>query len=205
MERLAQVLLEDVELVENKPSQSEVEECMAVVALHAVLPKNLDAIPVKKIVAFRKKYPAPLATFQSYVHGLVAENGPLQEIKDTQTLRLHLEAEYEKTVKPQLDELHRRLRSIFIDVIPGAFNVKAAIPPVVAKGAATLGLAINPVLAAAGRLTLALLPVIRKAQEKSRKAMQLPAAYLMSVEKNLTPQTLTSRIGAAMRRFVLAA
>jgi hypothetical protein len=82
LDRLAQVLLGEVDLVGAKPTEREMEEKMAVVALQSVIPKDLDSVPVKKIIAFRKKHSAALATFQEYVRDLVADAEPLREIKD---------------------------------------------------------------------------------------------------------------------------
>jgi hypothetical protein len=115
-----------------------------------------------------------------------------------------LEVEYEKKIRPQLSDLRKQLKAVQIDTVPGAFNVKVTIPPLLATGGAALGLAINPVLAAAGGLALGLIPVIRDKQKQAREFVQSsPASYPLSVEENLNPGTLTSRISTAVRHFVL--
>lgn len=82
----------------------------------------------------------------------------------------------------------------------------AAIPPLLATGGATLGLSINPILAAAGGLALALIPVIRDKQKQAQEATKSsPVSYLLSVEEKLNPGTLADRITKALRHFVLAA
>ena len=57
IERLAQALLSGVELVDNKANAHEVEALAASVALKTVLPRDIEKVPVEKILAFREKHP----------------------------------------------------------------------------------------------------------------------------------------------------
>ncbi len=204
LERLTQALLGDVKLLGPKPTQHEVEVQMVTIALESVIPKDIKGVPVEKIISVRKKYPKALAAFQEHVSSLVADLGQLQEVKDAPALKAHLEAEYEKKLKPEHDELRKQLKSLQIDAVTGAFNMQFSIPPLAATGAAALGLAVNPLLAAGGGLALGLIPVIRDKQKQAREAVKSsPAAWLMRVEENLKPATLTSWVSTSARRFIL--
>jgi hypothetical protein len=204
LERLAQALLGDVRLVGQTATEQEVESQMSLISLQFVIPKNINSVPAKKIIAVRKKHRGALAAFQNYIHKVVSEQGALLKIKDPAALRAHLEAEYEKTLKPQLDDLRKRLNKLQIDATWGAFNVKASVPPLVVSGAAALGLGVNPILAAAGGLAIGLIPVIRDKQKQAEEAMHAsPATFLMRVEEDLNPGTLIAQVRTAVRDFVL--
>lgn len=204
LERLTQALLGDVELLGPKPTQHEVEVQMATIALESVIPRDIKSVPVEKIISVRKKYPKALAAFQEHVHSLVADLRQLQEVKDAPALKAHLEAEYEKKVKPELDELRKQLKSLQIDAVTGAFSMQFSIPPLVATGAAAVGLAVNPLLAAGGGLALSLIPAIRDKQKQAREAVKSThAAWLMRVEEDLKPATLTSWVSTSARQFIL--
>lgn len=204
LERLAQALLEDVKLTGPASTQHEIEVQMATVALESVIPRNIKSVPVEKIISLRKKHPAALATFQDYLNGLVAEMRQLQEVKDAPALKTHLEAEYEKKLKPELDALRARLRSLQVDAVTGAFNMQFSIPPLAATGATALGLDVNPLLALGGGFALGLIPVLRDKQKQAREAVKSsPAAWLMRAEENLKPATLSSWVRTSARQFIL--
>lgn len=204
LERLAQALLGDVKLTGPASTQHEIEVQMATVALESVIPRNIKSVPVEKIISLRKNHPAALAAFQVYLNGLVAEMRQLQEVKDASALKAHLEVEYEKKLKPELDELRKQLKSLQIDAVTGAFNMQFSIPPLAATGAAALGLDVNPLLAVGGGLALGLIPVIRDKQKQAREALKSsPAAWLMRAEENLKPATLSSWVSKSARQFIL--
>jgi hypothetical protein len=53
IERLAQALLTDVDLVREKPSSGEVESIAAYVAFQTVLPKDINRVSIEQILTFR--------------------------------------------------------------------------------------------------------------------------------------------------------
>ena len=125
VERLAQALLQDVKLVENKPNAHEVEMGAALVALETVVPRNLATVPVDKILKFREKYPAERGIFQQWVAGFVKTQGWLKSIRDQNVFRERVRSEYEKGLKPKVEELREKLHQTGIETVRSCINVKA--------------------------------------------------------------------------------
>jgi hypothetical protein len=87
MERLAQALLDDIELVDSAPTAREVETIAAYVAIESVIPKDIGAVSIERILKFREKYPRERASFQRYVHEFVKPREWLDDITDARTSR----------------------------------------------------------------------------------------------------------------------
>lgn len=213
MERIAQALLKDdgikeeIFIPDSKLTEHEVEVQMASVALRSVIPRDIRNVPIEKIITFRKQYNDELAAFQAYLHEFVTNLKELRDIHDSEALQAHLEVEYEKKIKSQLDELKKCLESLGMDVVTGAMNIRVALPPIVVSGSVYLSQAhlgsINPILVGAGALAFSVLPVIQEKGKEARDKMHLsPAAYLLRVEEGLEPTKLTTWIARRARRFL---
>jgi hypothetical protein len=211
LERLAHVLLSDKEhentfLSDPSLTEREVETQVATIALRSVVPRNIDAIPVAKIIKFRKQYGRELEAFQTYLQEFTTSVAKLRDVTDLTALQAHLEVEYEKQLKPQIEDLKECLRSLSIETIFSAINIRVALPALVASGGAYLSQLhlgpTNPILIGAGAAVFSLLPVIRdKGKEAKEKLRSSPAAYLLRVEESLEPTTLASQIAQQARRL----
>jgi hypothetical protein len=96
MERLAHALLEDVVLVDNGPTNTEMEATMVTVAFKAVIPKAPMSLSVDKILTFREKHPNERSSFQNAVNDLLQRWEWLTKILDPLVLEERLREEYEK-------------------------------------------------------------------------------------------------------------
>lgn len=203
LERLAQALLGDIRLSGPAATEQEVEAQMAMIAFESVVPRDIANVPIKKIIALRERHATERAAFQQHLHEIVTKMGELQRIEDRGALQAHLDVVYDKQLKPQLDEYRRRLHSLGIDTVVGAFNVQARLPQLITSVAALAGLApINPILAAGGALAFSVLPVIRDKQKEARDLVRSsPPAYLMNVEEGLGSTTLMGWIAQRARQF----
>lgn len=183
---------------------TEIESSLACVAIESVIPKNLGAVPVDRIIKLRHKYPQELTRFQEWIHtlaGTLAEE--LKTVGSPQALRAHLEAYAAKSIKPQVTEFRNLLGSVGVDAAVSALNVEAKDPGLVGSLKA-VGVAVAaPPVAVAG-FAASLMPVARDAQKAAReKAKESPAAYLMHVEEGLAPAKLLAWVRQSMRKFVL--
>lgn len=201
VERLAQALLNDVELVQAEPKSREVESVAAYVAFQTVLPKDLERVPVDRILEFRKKYPGERGAFQQYVAEFVKAREWLEDIQDPATLERRLESEYEKELKPKLDELREKLRSVNIDTVSGSLVMQIGVPSLVAQGAAVLGIVANPFFAIAAGAALAFLPVLRDRRKALHELKSSPIACLLRIEEDLQPREITDWIRQGAEKF----
>jgi len=211
LERLTQALIDwdgmGVRITDRTVTEHEIETQMALVALQSVIPKGIQNVPIKKIIALRKQHSDEFAAFHEYLQEFVTEIGELRDVKDPKALQAHLEAEYEKKLKPQLDDIEKCLRSLGIETVLGAMNIRVALPTLVTTGGAYLSQAhlgsISPILIGAGAAAFSILPVIRdKGKEARDKVHPSPAAYLFSIRENLSPSTLMDQITRRARSFV---
>jgi hypothetical protein len=188
-ERLAQVLLEDAEIVTKKLSEDELETELATISIRAVMPKNIKNIPVEKIIKVREKYSGQFGRFQEFAHNVIAELPNLKLIEGQQFVSDHLEAEYKKNVKPKLDELDDLMNSIGIETIPTIINMEVKLPSLlVGSGLVAATIAVNPILGATAAVAMGLSKIIgdkRKAIKDEIKKSDV--AYLMNIRDDLTP------------------
>jgi hypothetical protein len=207
IERLTQALIPTVKLHPSLSDASitnqEIEVQMATISLQSIFPRDIASIPTKKIIRFRTKHRDELTAFQTYIHDLVAGLEMLKTIDDPTALKAHLEVEYEKNLKPQLDDLKKCMQSLGFDAAMGALNIRVAIPPLLASSTPFLHLAlINPIVAGVGAIAFSLFPVIQKKQKDAKQAIHSsPAAYLFYAKEGLQPANLTSQITQHVRHM----
>ena len=203
-ERLANALLDDVSLVDPAPAHTEIETVLVSVAFQAVVPKDLDKLPVDKILSFREKYPNERRAFQDAAAGLLKSRDWLKSISQRNVLEDRLHDEYDKTWAAQLDELRETMNELAIDTVLSCFNLKAVLPAGAAAAATTMGLTMNPVAAGAAGLAFGAIPVVRDKQKGAKKALRAAeVSYLYRMEQDLTPKDLFGRVKQGLVRFAL--
>jgi hypothetical protein len=109
VERLAQVLLGDVNLATSEKSDLETESIAAYFSIETVIPANIDEVSVKNIRDFREKYPQERASFQKALAKFAKDREWLKKIDDEDVLQDRLKTEYEKELKPKVDQLRDKL------------------------------------------------------------------------------------------------
>ena len=203
-ERLAHALLEDVSLVDEKPTTTEVETILVSVAFQAVVPKELERLSIDKILAFRDKYPDERAKFQSTAANFIADSKWLESITDPQVLEERLKEEYAKIWAPKVTELRDSLSEVGIDTIFSCFNLKAALPTGIAAGAAALSLTLNPIAAGTAGLALGAIPSLRDKRKAARKTLkESTVSFLYKMEQDLKPIDLWGKVKNRALQFAL--
>lgn len=206
VEQLAQALLDQVPFSGPVHTDREIETYLAMISFQYVIPKDIAHIPVEKIIMLRKrlrdKHGNELETYQNYLHTLVSAQEELKQATNLATLHDVLEDEYVHKIKPQLDDLKKELRVLNIDTITGSMNLNITVPSSLATGAVLLGVShLNPVVAGAGAIAMAVLKLTGDKQKKNEQALRSsPLAYLLRVEKGLKPIGLLSEISDQARR-----
>ncbi|MEF7616302.1 DUF6236 family protein [Aquincola sp. MAHUQ-54] len=201
-ERLAQALLDDVELVGTEPTPLEIESTLVSVAFKAVVPANLAELEPKKIMAFREKYPQERIAFQKAAADLLKGGEWLKSIDNPAVLEQRLRDEYDKHWNTRLQDLREQLRDCGIDAVLGCFNLKAVLPAGVAGAMA--GLALHPVAAGAAGLAVGVMTTLRDKRKQAMGALRAsPVSYLYRMEQDLAPKDLWGRVKHGTQRFAL--
>jgi hypothetical protein len=195
-ERLAQLLLGDVRLVDERATERELEQQFALLALKTVMPKNLGAVSAKKILKVREQLAGERGKFQTAAIVFARANASLGSISDSSAREAHLKAEFDKTIDPELRKLKEALHANNIETVLGCVNLKVELPAIATTGLAAMGLAaagaaINPVAAAVSGVALLVAKVLCD-RRKGRQALLAGStvSYLFSLKEQLSPGTL---------------
>lgn len=207
VEHLASVLLGDGTVpaaISGGPSDNEVEERLGTLALSTVVPADLDAVPVDKIIAFRERHRDEVQAFHSRLRDMVTAMGSLQDVDDPVAVQAYVDVQYAQ-LKSELDAVRKSLRSARIDTVMGAMNVQVALPPIAVAGGALL--TANPlglIAAGAGAVAYTILRILRDSWKNTQETVnKQPLAYLLSAERGLVPVALTEQIQRQARRLQL--
>lgn len=169
------------------PSIEDVQSAYVNLALSAVLrPRGISAVPVGRLLAFRRRHEGELAAFREHIGSLATELEEIAKVEHPEVARAHLQALYDRTTKRHLDELRGALRAFGIDSTIGTLELKVDL------GAAS-GTALGIGAAAGGHLALGaaavavtVVPYLTRAiGSRSRLRNQSPVAYLLSADKEL--------------------
>ncbi len=95
---------------------------LAEVAIQTVVPRNIDSIPVEKIVEIREKYSGQQGIFHDYLQSIIAELPNLKNVENQEFVNDHLDVEFRKKIKPKLDELDDVINSLGIETVPSVLN-----------------------------------------------------------------------------------
>lgn len=138
---------------------------------------------------------------KTYVSDFVETREWLSEVSVRDVLEKRLQDEYEKVLKPEIDEFRNRLRDVDIATVAGALAIQVSIPSVLSTSGASLGLAIPPVGGLLAGAALALAPIFRDRRKAQREQKRSPMAYLMHLERDLKPRKLTDWNWERSRQF----
>jgi len=179
---------------------------LAMIAIRSVIPRNIETVPVRKIVDIRKRFRAELTSFQDSTNAVIegVAEAAVESSPDVQ--EMVLKSLYEREYEPELMKLKTALSRSGIDSAFGAVSIKAQMPQLATSSAALVGLGAfnaNPTVIGAGAIALCLTPTIRDQRAKARSVRaESSAAYLLRLEENLTPVSLAGAMARNVKRFL---
>lgn len=165
-------------------------------AIRAVVPKNLNRVPVDKITLIRERYGDQFDAWRDYVDHVGAELAEqLADVESPSVLHAYLDEAARKYVEAPVDQLRKGLASVGIDTLDAALNTKFETPAALATAGLATG---NPVAVAAGA-AVGIAELRRSTRNKARAELASPHSYLLNVKERLTPQSWIKRVMASMR------
>jgi len=170
-------------------------------AFTAVLPANIEHVPMKKIIEVRNTWAAERWQFHEGVKAILSRLGENINVPDPDAYRRHVAEEFEKKLKLPLDELRTKLKRAKLDSITGAFYLTTVLPTGTLAGAALHGAPLW--IGAAVALVLGTYRLLSGHRAKQEALMRSPAAYLVRLEQELSPYNLERSIGENVRSFEL--
>jgi hypothetical protein len=169
----------------------------ALMSLKLVVPQNLDATPIEKIITVRKRFGEEFEHWRSQVDLVGRQlSEQLAGVRSPELVDAYLRDSVRQQAERPLAGLRRGLRDVGIDAGQAAVTMKYELPAALSA----IGLAAaEPHLAATAGVALGLFSVVRGVRQ-ARRARQTanPAAYLLEVQKELAPERALAR----MRRML---
>jgi hypothetical protein len=162
-----------------------------------VLPQSLEEVPAKRIVQLRDEHASARHAFHGYVDDL-RQRLAGEQIADVDALDEHVRLEYDKRLKPELDDLQRGLRSLGIGSVLGTFGVAIALPV-----GSFLGGSPAAALAATATAGVGLAALAQRQRESARALLGPSPASFLFVTRQLRPSALAERLSSSLRRFTL--
>jgi len=190
--RLAHVLLDEPG-VEMERSPDEIETAAAFLAIQMAVPRNLDEVPVEKILEFREKHLDGRGAFQTYLSGFLEKRAWLATIEDREQLEASLRAEYQKELLPKLDDLRAKLADARFDLATSILSMQIAAP------VALLAWALGPIAGIAGT-AIGIAKVLRDRRKARREALRSSeVSFLLHTREQLAPEVVVGGITARAR------
>jgi Family of unknown function (DUF6236) len=163
-------------------------------AVEAVVPRDLDQIPARKIVEIRRRFAGQFDRWRAYADGIGAKLAEqLSDVRSPDILDLYLKDAVRQFATTPAEDLRRGLAADGIDAATIAINSKFQAP----AGLAAVGIT-QPYIAAASGAALGIVNLHRATRLKAQARQTAPTAYLLSVQETLTPQTWLARIISMM-------
>jgi Family of unknown function (DUF6236) len=194
IERLTNALLSASYVTNDETTDQTIKVYLADITIRSILPQDPENVPIYKIAQLRERYRPELTNFQQELQNFTAKLSYIREIKDPDTLNLFLTTEFEKNLKPQIDDLSKCLRSISINTTMGALSTQVIQPQLSTSLDSLVEIPSNPIIrgiGAAGSVIFSLIPVLRKHKKLTEDLLKSsPAAYLLHIEQDLAPSKL---------------
>lgn len=105
-------------------------------------------------------------------------------------------------MRPKVNELQEKFRSVNIDTVVGVLGIQIAVPSIILQGATLLGIVANPIGAALAGTALALIPVLRDRRKAKNELRSAPVSYLQRMEKELQPRQIIEWIRKGAKKFI---
>ncbi|GAA4693863.1 hypothetical protein Prum_036260 [Phytohabitans rumicis] len=200
VESAMRLLSDDAELASYREYGVDTTAGFAMLAIESVVPRDLGAISVERILAIRDKLTEELGTFREFVASQQQELERLASIRAdsvrTEALATHLD----KEIKRRVERLDRGLRSLGYDTARSLLTTQTVTPPVLAVAGANLADA-PPAVATVGAVGLlvgtAWWQLVKNREQQLRAS---PTGYLLAVKRALKARTVTDRMAKLLRK-----
>lgn len=167
-------------------------------AVTAVVPRDLSEVPAKKIVEVRRRFGEQFDRWRQHIDEVGAELAEqLRDVESPAVVEAYLTDAVRRYASVPTEELRRGLTSLGLDTVNSTVSTKVALP----AGLAAAGTLVGSHVATAGGIALAVLGLRRRnRQDAADMLTAAPAAYLLDITETLAPQTWISRVISAIHR-----
>jgi hypothetical protein len=176
----------------------QIEEMYACAAVRAVLPADLEHVPVEKIVRARQRLSDEFEEFRAHIDGLSEQFSQLKDVQDHKILYSRLEAMVERDLTRPSRDLERGLRSLGLNPVRSVFGLKSLELPAIAALAASAA-EFSPIVAGGGAIAIQVLSSARTARREAIAQRTSAAGYLLGLRRELDPVGALERMRRTLR------
>jgi hypothetical protein len=193
-DRIAAVLLDGASQG-GSPAGEEPAEALGFLALDLVVPADLDAVPVGRIIEIRERYRSEFFAFGQAVDQAADSIAELSTIQDEIVLKEYLNDVIAVRFAQPLEDLRKEMKRLTGDAAMTSINVKTELPAAAALAGGAL-LTGQPFLAGTSAVAIGLMAIRRSARQHRKAALQsAPAAsFLLHTQAHLQPRKLLQRV-----------
>ncbi len=195
VERIADVVLRNVGTVASTPepatrAHTVMTDRLIILAIQSIFPRNIDAIPIDRIIRVRRQAGPLLDDFRRYMAEQAVEFADLSESTDPQLLKVRLRDKTDSAVRRKMVDLKKQLRSVGIDTARNIVSVRTVLPG--ATGLIASEVAHMPPLIVAGAASaVGVANIIKNAgSQRSALVKASPVGYLYLLNRALLPPHL---------------
>lgn len=178
------------------------DDLIGMIAIQAVIPRDIERIPVKKIIEIKKALNPYFVAFRDKVDSVATGiSQQLEGVQNAGVALAYLEQEVHEQLLVPAKELRNEMHRMKIDTATATLAFKYEVPAIaslVAGGA----LAHEPLLAGSAAAAIGLLGLVRGARrEAATRQATSPVSYLMLLEHNLSASSVLERSTRRIRKI----
>ena len=201
LDDLARALLPDTDLVADASDGAPAAKQLVVsLALRSLALPGIDAVPIERIIELRHEHGDQFVRFRAAIASLAASVVDLDDIEDPDALAQHVELRYQDTIETDRRALIKDLKRKRFDIADSAVSLQA-VPPTGLAAAAIANIVSTG--AATGAMTAVAGINLVRSQRASADEINArhPTAWLISVEKGMTPAGLAGTLQRIANKF----
>lgn len=202
-ERMRNVLLPDGLRIARMWRYRGEPTAIGMLAIQAVVPRDIDHIPVGKIIQLRQQFKPQFVAFRDAMDAAATEIGEqLRTVEDPAVLRAYINQEIQERFVVPLQQLRRELRRVRLDTATATLTFKYEVPTLATLAAGGV-LTHHPLIGGGTAAAIGLMGL--KRGMRAHVADQLDKSqvgYLMLLQDNLDSRSALHRMAKLMRRIV---
>jgi hypothetical protein len=201
VDSMAQILLTDAEDPKSGTC-ADYSQAFSTLALQTVVPRDLESIPVERIIEARKRLLPDLIAYRGFLGSLTPDFVEISQVRDPEVRAAKLGNHVESKVKQPIERMERELGRLGLQPVRAVLSLQSLAPPA-AIGVLGETAGLPPLVTAAGVVAGCLVGATNSAIDQRRKTLAgHPTGYLLSLRHELAPSDGVARVRSAMRRAV---
>jgi hypothetical protein len=174
--------------------RDEVVALYAAIAIKAVIPDNIENIPVGKIIKARTTLAVEFDIFREHLNTLAEEFTELAQVENLSILQAQLQMLVDRDLRRPTATLERSLRQLGLEPAHAILGLKTLELPAIAA-AATSAVGVPIAVSQAGLATARLIASSIQTHSKRRDARQSsPVGYLLGLKQQIGRRGIIERI-----------